>query len=351
LRAVRRLAPIALASLLWVVPAQASASYAPKLVVSNAPGGAVRVGIATAQADDPTARMLVYVPSSYRIAAPAPGSRLGAATATATDPAGGVLPLTGELGSVTASDLTAAAQAALAACSELGPPSQIWDLRLSAPGLALDVPLAVLPATADEAAAGYGAKLCAVLAPPGERLLSATFTCSAIVEPRAGDARWTSVWTPYAPGTAQPNPAGSVESQALRHVPVTLTTTVGRRRVATRGNVATAVRFSSTVRENGRPPSSTVIRTSAQGRRVGGARGTLLLSRIRATRLTVTAAVDSDSGSVATGRPPRPGDLFFHDLGAPSCTSSPMLQGLPCVDATVGGERLTESVAVRAFTR
>src|SRR4051794_143013 len=82
----------------------AFASFAPKLVISSttsAPGSAagVRLGVVAQNADDPTARVQIYIPAGYQVASPAPGAKLGTVTATASaaDLGGAVLPLTGEL--------------------------------------------------------------------------------------------------------------------------------------------------------------------------------------------------------------------------------------------------------------
>ena len=52
---------------------------------------------------------------------------------------------------------------------------------------------------------------------------------------------------------------------------------------------------------------------------------------------------------VPTGQPTAVTDLFFHDLGAPACTATAALGGLPCLDATVGGERLVATATVKGF--
>ena len=119
-----------------------------------------------------------------------------------------MLPLTGEHDAIAP---TAATNAAAAQCGVS--PSQTWDLHLTAAGQTLDIPMFVVAGSAAEVAAGYQTKLVVCLPPPdvppgtpgratfGAKLLSATFTSSAISAPAApGDYRWTSVWTPYVPG-------------------------------------------------------------------------------------------------------------------------------------------------------
>src|SRR3954451_6921753 len=197
----------------------ALAAFAPKLVVSSAApqaaggGGPTRIGVTVANTDDPTARVSIYIPTGYQIATAAAG-KLGDVTATASAAAlaGAGLPLTGELDAIAPTPTTAsqAAQCGVA-------PSQTWNLHLSAAGQNLDIPLFVAAGTTAEAAAGFQTKLVVCLPPQqtaqfGVKLLSATFTSSAITQPTAtGDYRWTSLWTPYLAGGTAVNPAGSVE--------------------------------------------------------------------------------------------------------------------------------------------
>jgi hypothetical protein len=72
---------------------------------------------------------------------------------------------------------------------------------------------------------------------------------------------------------------------------------------------------------------------------------------VKSVKLAVVAAVDSDSGSVPTGQTAKLADLFFHDLGASSCTATPIFQGVPCIGATVGGEVFGNVITVRAFRK
>jgi hypothetical protein len=358
----------------------AFASFAPKLIVSGAAtaGGPARVGVVVSNSDDPTAKTSIYVPSGYTVGTPAAGTKLGdvTATASAADLGGAVLPLTGELDAVAP---TATTQAQAQACGVS--PAQTWDLHLTAAGQTLDIPLFVVATAGPEATLG-ATKLVVCLPPPdvptgtpgratfGAKLLSATFTASAITEPTtAGDYRWTSLWTPYTPGKGTPNAAGSVETQSVRHLPVQLTTAVARKKVivhktktvkvkvkgkthSKKVRVAvkvTAVGFASAVGENGKVPSSVTYTTTLRGKKIGGAKGSFVMVGIKSVKLTATAVVDSDSGSVPTGQTAVATDLFFHDLGSTGCVASAIFGGLPCIDATVGGERLTKTVTVKGF--
>jgi hypothetical protein len=356
----------------------ALASFAPKLVVSPATpegaggGGPTRIGVIVSNADDPTAKVSFYIPTGYQIATPAAGTKLGdvTATAAAADLGGAVLPLTGELDAI-APTATTTAQAAQCGVA----PTQTWDLHLTAAGQTLDVPLFVTASAAPEAAAGYPTKLVVCLPPPdvpvgtpgratfGAKLLSAAFTASAITQPTSsGDYRWTSLWTPYNPGKGTPNAAGSVEVQSIRHIPVQVSLTVTKKKVTAtikkrvKGKIrkvkkiSTLVRFNAAVTENGAAPSAVTITTTAAGKKVGGASGSFVLAAGKSATITATAVVDSDSGSVPTGQPANAAaDLFYHELGAGACVKTAIFGGLPCSDATVGGETIKASSTVKGF--
>ena len=350
----------------------ALASYAPKLVVSattpGTAGGATRIGVLAATTDDPTAKATFYIPSAYQVATPDPGTKLGdvTATASAVDLAGAILPLTGELDAVAP---TAATAAAAAQCGVS--PTQTWDLHLTAAGQTLDIPMFVAAGAPLDVTAGYSTKLVVCLPPPdvppgtpgravfGAKLLSATFTSSAITEPSSpGDYRWTSLWTPYTPGKGTPNAGGSVEVQGLRHIPTAVKLTVTKKKVTVTRKVKgrkhkfvhTLVRFSSKVTVGTEGASSIAILTTAAGRKVGGASGSFTLASGKSAVVKATAVVDSDSGSVPTGQTADPlVDLYYHDLGAAACTPSVIFGGLPCTDATVGGARLISTATVRGY--
>jgi hypothetical protein len=352
----------------------ALASYAPKLVVSattpGSAGGPTRIGVLAATADDPTAKATFYIPSAYQVGTPDPGTKLGdvTATASAVDLAGAVLPLTGELDAVAP---TAATGAAAAQCGVT--PTQTWDLHLTAAGQTLDIPMFVAAGAPLEVAAGYSTKLVVCLPPPdvpagtpgravfGAKLLSATFTSSAITQPStSGDYRWTSLWTPYNPGKGTVNAAASVEVQGLRHIPSAVKLTVTKKKVTVtkrvkgkkRKIVHTLVRFSSTVTVGTGAASSALVTTTAGGRKVGGASGSFVVASGKSAVVKATAVIDSDSGSVPTGQTANPlVDLYYHDLGASACTPSVIFGGLPCTDATVGGARLSATAKVKGYRR
>jgi len=333
-------------------------------------GGPVRIGALASNTDDPTAKVSIYIPTGYQVnTTTGVGTKLGdvTATAAAADLGGAVLPLTGEL-DVAAPDAAAATQ-----CGTTD--VQMWNLKLTAAGQTLNVPMHLVQANAAESASGYSYKLVICLPPPdvpagtpgraqfGAKLLSATFSVSAITQPTAsGDFRWTSLWTPYNPGKGTANAAGSVEAQSIRHIPTQVKLDVTKKKVTTvktkriKGKkhvirtVRTLVRFSARVTENGSSPGRVVITTTAAGKKVGGDSGAFYLPSGKSAIVTSTAVVDSDSGNVPTGQPANAAaDLFYHDLGASACVKSAIFGGLPCTGATLGGVRITASRSVKGY--
>lgn len=361
----------------------ALAAFSPKLIVSSTTpqaaggGGPVRIGVLANNGDDPTARVTIYVPTGYQLDSRAVGTKLGdvTATASAADLGGAVLPLAGQLNVVDPNSFTAAQKAGMTQCLQGATQSQTWDLQLTAAGQTLDIPMYVLAGTASEVASGYQTKLLVCLPPPdvpagtpgraqfGAKLLSATFSVSAITQPAAsGDFRWTSLWTPYNPGKGTVNAAGSVEAQAVRHIPTQVKLDVTKKKVTTvktkriKGKkhvirtVRTLVRFTARVTENGSSPGSVAITTTAAGRKVGGDSGAFYLPSGKSAIVTSTAVVDSNSGNVPTGQPANAAaDLFYHDLGASACVKSAIFGGLPCTGATLGGVRITASRSVKGY--
>ena len=372
MRRTHRLALTAVAALSALAFAgSAFASFAPKLIVaSSGTGGTVRLGVVVNNADDATAKVSIYVPAGYQIATP-PAGKIGSVTATASaaDLAGAVLPLTGELDAIAPTPTTTglAAQCGVT-------PSQTWNLHLSAAGQPLDIPLFVVAGAAPEAArrlpvearrlphtgrvpvgtpnrAPFGRSFC----PP-----RSTFCDHAACRHRGlpMDVDLDALQ----PGKGTPNAAGTVETQAIQHLPTELSQTVSKAKLTTfvtkriHGKkhrvkiVRTRVKFSASVTANSAPPTGVTISTTAAGKRVGGATGSFILAAGKSATVVATALVNH-AASVPTGQTVAPADLFYADLGATACTPTTILGGLPCVDATVGGATIKASKTVVAYRR
>jgi hypothetical protein len=371
-KSIRAVLASCVALLALSVAGSADAAYtSARLAVASAnpaaTTGAVRIGAVVANSDDPTARVAIYIPNGYGLTAAAAGTKLGTVTATAAaaDLGGAILPLTGELDAVDPSSLTAAQKAGVAACLNGATAAQTWVLHLTAAGQTLDVPMLVVTAVPAEAASGFQAKLLVCLPPPdvpagtpgraqfGAKLLSATFTASAITQPSgAGDYRWTSVLTPYNPGVGTVNAAGTVETQSIQHIPTKLALKYTKKRVVlVRGGkrrVGTLVRFTSAVTEGTAPATAAVV-TKAGTRKVGGAKGSFIFAG-KSVTLTSTAELHKGT-AVPTGAAASNGDLYYADLGATACTKTAIFGGAPCVAATVARATPRASVRIAGYTR
>jgi hypothetical protein len=327
----------------------ALASFAPKITVQAAPAaagssGGVQVNAAAGANDDPTARVVIYVPSGYQLGSPAVGTRLGGVTASAqaADLGGAILPLTGDLLVVNPTQFaTQQAQCGVATAA------QTWDLHLTAAGQTLDVPVYVIQTAGTETAIGQF-KLQICLPPPdvpagtpgraafGAKLLTAVFDSNAFTNPSAaGEYRWRALWTPYTPRTGQVNAAGSVETQSIVRVPTQVSVAakkkVTAKKVKVRGKLrtlhTTTATVTATVTENATPVSGAKVTITMNGKTIKtgttGAAGTL----------TVTVKVTGKKTFAAKAT------LDERDLGAAGCTNP--VFGVPCADATVGGAALT----------
>lgn len=330
----------------------ALASFSPKLVVKHTAAG-VNVSVNVANADDPTAKASIYVPAGYTLNPPTLGAKLGdvTATASAADLGGAVLPLTGELDAISQSSLTAAQVQAEQACIGSAQPAVIWDLHLTAAGQVLDIPMFILTTSGVETTAG-AAKIVVCLPPPdvppgtpgravfGAKLLSASFTTTGLTAPASsGDYRWTSLWTPYNPGVGTPNAAGSVEVQSIVHQPTQAKLTVTKKKLVSfkkvRGKrvkvVKTQVRWAASASANGQAVTGATFATTKNGKAIGGQAGSFVLLKGQSATLATTATAADQ------------------DLAAAGCTPTPIFQGVPCRDATVGGGTYKATATVTAF--
>jgi hypothetical protein len=209
-----------------------------------------------------------------------------------------------------------------------GAHAAVWLLNLSVLGQTIALPVYVDPTSGAETALG-AAKLQVCLGPSdvppgspgrspnGAQLLDATFTVNGVLTPPTGAARWIAFWTPYATGTGQPNPAGTVETRAfVGPGAVTLAgrvTSKKKKQVTLSGNVTQTglgVATRVTLLVNGRAKSSATA--NAAGRYSKKLKGA-------GKRTTFQARVSVEA----------------RDLGASGC-ASPTNPAFQCVSATAG---------------
>jgi hypothetical protein len=316
----------------------ASAAFRPKITVKDTSRG-VSVDARVAASDDATAQVQMYVPAEYDIGSPRPGAVVGGAAATAQfADLGATLPLSGALRAVAPSQ-----QASCLGDAEV---AQTWNLHLARTGQALDVPIFVVATTGvEQALAAFKLVIC--LSPPdvpagtpgraplGAKILSVTFTSSALTAPASGQYRWRSLWTPYSASTGATNPAATVEVQSVVRIPTQLRITVKK------------TRLTKLVGVNGRRVKqiwTLATITAALTANGKGIRGVPVTLTSNTERLKI--ATTSASGTVTASVLFRTGTLRFgasatvadRDLGPAGCVMSATP---PCTDATIAGGKLS----------
>src|SRR6266511_168288 len=173
-----------------------------------------------AQTDQQPAKITIYVPSGYSINASAtPGTRIGAASGTVFSRDANIpLPLSG--------DVIVAPPSTNAPGCAVGTHLAVWILSLAVAGQTINLPVHVDQTAGAEAALGaYKLVVCLAPAdvpqgtpgrsPNGAQLLEATFTTDNIFTVPAGASVWKAITTPYTPGAATPNVAGTVEKRSI----------------------------------------------------------------------------------------------------------------------------------------
>lgn len=280
-----------------VVASSAMAAYgSPRLTVNGSArtggGGGTTITLSQTRTDDATFRVVIFVPQGYVSSTVHPaGAPIGTVTALAQAGAtsGAILPLTGRITAADPAPYKTNAQArACVAGSAAGAATAkidgVWILRLTGSGQTLEVPLYLTTVTSGQEANFASAKLTICLTSPdvpesqggsprGTKLFSTSLRLNGGVFSNPvsrGEFRWTSLWTAYRPGTANPNPTSSVETQSLVRLPGQVRARarkVGGRYVVS-GSVTefrTGVRTRVRVRAAKPARVSAVVRSSARG--------------------------------------------------------------------------------------
>jgi hypothetical protein len=317
----------AAAALLALAPA-ASAAFEPVLTATSA-GDTVTLSYSQAAANDGTAVLAFYAPATYRAKLPtAVGSVVGSATGTgvAADLRGSTLPLDGTIRVASPTTPLAAGSAttlgdAAQACAGSSTLDSTWTLSLNV--FDVTVPLAigvqhvgsgqepggialfVCPPPADVPAATPGR------APLGLKVVHLTLRLSGLFTVPAGTHVWHLKATPYAPGTARPNPAAAAEAEAEQAAPPLLT-------LAAKASGAVSGRLTVA----GRGVGGRTVQLWAAGRRVG------------------RATTKSSGAFAATVAPRRLPATLTAKVVVPAryvaCTS-PAFAPLPCTTSIVSG--------------
>ena len=275
---------VALVALALAGPAMAA--YTPKLIASGV-GQETTIQLRLPDADDPTARITLYIPGAYQLGTPALGAEIGSARAVLIAKELGNTKITLS-GNVTAADPTGVAiRTQATACTGIPTHEQVWLLTLSVGGSGqnpIQLPAFVNRTAGPEALLG-GVKLQICFRSPdippaqggqplGGKPTEAELTVRNVLLPPAsqGDYLWRGVFTPYSPGTGGANAAGTVEAQSVVRVPARATLArkilVKRRKVRGKVRRIYFVRLTGTVTEAGTQLGGVTVQIFRAGRRV-----------------------------------------------------------------------------------
>jgi hypothetical protein len=262
-RTVRLTVLASAAAVALAVTALAAASYRPSMGIFQAtykPGGAGAVTVVVAQetSDDPTARIVIYVPLGYTVNLGQPaGTTIGSVLAGVQilDLGPNRLPLEGPVMTDTPTNYTSNP------CSP-GLHEAVWTLNAALPGQPANPIPVYVDHTVGPEAAFSSAKLTVCFrdptlpasdprrSPSGLKFLDATFTVRGVFRnpSKAGTNLWRSAFVPYTPGTGSPNAAGAAEAQAVVPMPYSIS---AKRVTARRG----FFRIAGVVSISGKRPS------------------------------------------------------------------------------------------------
>ena len=200
-------------------------AYQPRLIVTsltngpNKPTTMLLEHLQTA-ADDATAKDTIYAPLGYQAnLTQAPGTNLGNVDATLILRNGGNA--TADASGPVVVDSPANWGPTAARCTGTPTHEAVWRLDITVAGSPLQVPIFVdHSAGADATFSSVKIQFCLagpIGTPAGAQLLDAffdiqgVFTSPANTQPRV----WRALMTPYVAGSPNPNPAGTIESQAV----------------------------------------------------------------------------------------------------------------------------------------
>jgi hypothetical protein len=201
------------------------AAYQPRLIVTsltngpNKPTTMLLEHLQTA-GDDPTLKDTIYAPPGYQAdLTQAPGTKLGDVDATLILRNGGnaTADASGPVVVDSPSNWTTQSQQ----CTQTATHEAVWRLDITVAGTPLKVPIFVDHSTGAEATfSSVKIQFCLtgpIGTPAGAQLLDAFFNVDGVFTSPANtqDRVWRAVMVPYLPGTPNPNPAMSVESQAI----------------------------------------------------------------------------------------------------------------------------------------
>jgi hypothetical protein len=235
-RVIRLALVVSAAVVSLAVTSSAWASYSPSLTVtasSNKPGAATSLllGHIQSDTDDPTAKDTVYVPLGYGVnLTQTVGTKIGDVSGDLFLRSLGVHAEIKASESHIFADNPANYTTQSLQCTGQPTHEAVWRLDITIAGSPLHVPLYVdhVSTAPENTFAAAKIQLCLagpVGTPNGAQLLFAFFDINGVFTNPANttDRVWHATFTPYVAGTPNPNPAGTIEGQALIPGRVSLT--------------------------------------------------------------------------------------------------------------------------------
>jgi hypothetical protein len=220
---------VALVALALTGPA--AAAYTPTLIAGGATNETT-VRLTFLDTDDPTARVVIYVPSAYQLGKPAVGAKIGTGSSAviAKDLKNAKLTYSGSL---TVTDpTTSASRIAASQCTNTPSHEQIWSLSLTATGQTPVQQYVFVDRTNPGESTLGGVKLQLCLRSPdvpataggqplGGKTVDLRLQISGVFRPpaTAGDYLWRSLLTPFLTGTGVADASEMVEAQSILRVP------------------------------------------------------------------------------------------------------------------------------------
>lgn len=300
----------------------AFAAYNPSLLVAGTNhvtggSGPVVIGVGQDAADDATAAATLYSPPGYGVTLGQPaGTQLGTLSANVK-----VAALNNARQDVTGTVKTDNPANYLTNPCAPGMHEAVWVLEFSLLGTTVRLPMYVDRVSSGPEAAFASARMMICFpspyvpppqgSPSGSSVLIAAFSLRGVfTNPRArGSYPWNSVFVPYTPGTATPNPTNSAQSTSYVRLPVQLSINAKRQKRGKR----TFASVSSCLKEAGQPVRGVTVsifggRTIARAKRVAGgrtnARGCMTTRvRVKTKTMLLYAFVDLPPRAAATCTP------------------------------------------------
>jgi hypothetical protein len=331
----------------------AAAAISPKLAVTptNAKGANLLIsGGVSNPGEDAFAKVQIFVPAGWALRAPAGGANVGTVTAHALSRDIDPTQETNWSGDIVAVGLADPALAWEQANCDSSTHAAAWIVRLNGSSSgAASFPIFVNRTTGAETALG-AYKLVMCLKSPdltvsdpnriagGFKLDNFVMNLSGFTTPtKPGDYRWRSLWTPYAPGTANPNTAGNVEAQSIVRIPAGAISIAARKTTQKVGNqVRRLVVLTGRLVVAGEPEAQHKLGFSH-----GPAKGKLVAFG--------SVRTNSSGNFLITTRLTKP--TFFQagatvprqELGPAGCTAS-FGSSVVCVNASISGARIVSPV-------